>query len=338
MRTPTPHFKLSALLGLFALLACSRAMAVCAVSGTGTVSLGSKTSFEVRSAISNAGSGASGLACPGIIGLLTNQFIFTRMVSKDAAFTNVHGDTIPFTVATQAAGSGGTTLVLNVQTANLAISSLLSIGGASSDVSLFYSLGAAANVTAGTYTAAVTLRWHAASCGTISAIGICIGAWTVTPGITQNCALGLCTLNQGTLPGTGTLSVVTATLAVTRDCQFTTNNIDFGTAPFVSGFSPIVGNVLIACTKGETYTVGLSNGNNPASGRRQMASGAQRLQYDVFKSGTTLWNSTSSRYTQATAAVGNAAEIFPYEARIYTDQTTPSVGSYSDTLILDVAF
>ena len=306
----------------------------CTITSTANISLGSKTSFDARAAASNAGSGGSGIACPAILGLLSNQYIFLTVDSLSSVLTNaVTGDTIAFTMATT---PGGSPLAVGTS-GNLAAGGLLNLAPSTGDIALFASLGAAGNVAAGTYTGTLVLRWHYATCANISAVGICIGGWTRSTGINESCLLGLCTLNQGTLPGAGVAVTVTVTLTITKDCRFSADNVDFGSAPFVQSFNPVVGNLRITCTKGTTYSVGLSAGGAPSGGRRRMSSGLNRLEYDVYRPGNTLWTSTQ-RVDQATPASGSAAEVFPYEARIYTDQATPPPGTYTDSLIIDVVF
>ncbi|PPS64780.1 hypothetical protein CRX72_04710 [Pantoea sp. BRM17] len=62
--------------------------------------------------------------------------------------------------------------------------------------------------------------------------------------------------------------------------------------------------ISVVCSKGSTYSVGLSNGNNFSGTARQMANGASRLAYDIYKdaattsrwgpSGSDRWSSTTS--------------------------------------------
>ncbi|MEJ0036566.1 MAG: spore coat protein U domain-containing protein [Gammaproteobacteria bacterium] len=305
----------------------------CTINGTPLISLGSKTSFDARVASPNAGSGSSGITCPGAFALLSNQYIFLTVTSVSSTLTEpVSGDTIALSVSTV---PGGSPLAVGTS-GNLAASGALTSTGVNGEIALFASLGAAGNVSAGTYTGTVNLRWHFATCNNIL-LGVCVGSWNVSAGITQSCVLGVCTLNTGTLPGTGSPATVTFSLTVTRDCRFDADDVDFGSAPFVESFSPVSGNVRITCTKGTTYTAGLSGGGNSSGGRRRMASGANRLQYDVFRPGNILW-STTLRAAQTTPAAGNTPETFPYEARIYPDQPAAPLGSYSDTLIIDVTF
>jgi spore coat protein U-like protein len=328
------------LLGLLALCAVlfGQHARACVATSTAEIDLGTRTSFEVGTPLSNAGSGGSGLTCAGLLGLLTSQYIFLSVDDMSTGLVNpVSGDSIPFSVATLPAGvpivPGGTS-------GNLASGSLLSLGGVNGEVQFFVSLGAAGNVSSGTYTGTITLRWHFATCGNLGAAGACaLGPWTTSPGITQSCVLGiLCTVTTASLPGPGVAVQVTIKLEVTRDCRFDADDIDFGSAPFADGFTPVSGALQVTCTKGTTYSVGLSDGNYFSAGRRRMASGANRLQYDVFLPGGVRWNDSTQRAEQPLPAQGNLPETFIYEARVYSDQPTPPAGDYQDVLVIDVAF
>jgi spore coat protein U-like protein len=312
----------------------SFAHANCSVTGTTAIPLGSKTSFDARVGDPSAGSGASGLSCTGILGLLASQYVYVSVSSKDAALTNAAGDAIDFEVATSV---GGTSLEVGQISGNLATAGLLSFSGPANDVLLYVRLNAAGNVSSGVYTGTVTLRWHYATCSNVGALGICLVSWTVSPGVGQTCVL-VCTLNTGSLPGAGLPVTVTVSLNIERDCRFETDDIDFGSAPFIDIMAPVSGQIEITCTKGETYTVGLSDGNYFDGGRRRMASGTNRLEYDVRRPGGIPWNASDQRAEQAAPAAGDVPEAFSYEAYLYPDQATPPVGDYFDSLIIDVRF
>jgi|GEM_PF-47178 spore coat protein U-like protein len=314
----------------------------CTTTSSATIDLGSMTSFEATTAHPLAGSGSSGLSCPGILGLLNSQYVYLSVdYQSDGLINSVTGDKIPFQVVTL---PGATPIPPGTTSGNLAGASLLSLGGLNGEVQLYVSLGEAGNIAAGTYTGTLQLRWHYAVCTSIGAIGECLLLnWTRSPGITENCisllgAILACNLNLGTLPGSGSPVDLTITLEITRDCRFDADDIDFGAAPFVDSFEPVTGTLHVRCTKGSTYTLGLSNGNYFANGRRRMASGANRLEYDIFHSGGLRWNDTTNRAVQPVPAQGDAFESFIYEARIYEDQTTPPVGLYQDVVIIDVQF
>lgn len=310
------------------------AMAACTVS-TASINLGGRTSFDAQTADSQAGSGSSGLSCTGL-GLLSSQYIYTTISSITPLTHAPSGDTINFSVSSTA---GGAALPIGTVSGNLAQLQLLSLGSGG-NVNMFVQLAAAGNVSAGTYTGTINLRWHYATCGSLDAIGVCVGDWDRTAGINQNCVIllvRLCTLDTGTLPGAGSPTTITVTLTITPDCRFDANEVNFGSAPFVSSFNPVSGELRIRCTKGSTFTVGLGDGL-AHNGRRRMSNGAHRLEYDLFRPGNTVWNATTQRVQQLTPAGGLTAQLFPFEARIYPDQTTPIPGTYTDTVIIDVQF
>jgi len=134
------------------------------------------------------------------------------------------------------------------------------------------------------------------------------------------------------------------TLTVTNDCStITAPNLNFASAPLVKDFAPVSQTIAITCTKGSTYTVGINNGNNAVGSVRNMASGANRLSYEIYKgsttnrwgvSGTERWASTSA----SQVSTDGLLKSYQYTARILATQNTPPAGSYTDTLVVDVAF
>ena len=165
-------------------------------------------------------------------------------------------------------------------------------------------------------------------------------SWNYCSGI----GVGSICLGRDIGSGSQTLSV---SLTVSNDCQITTPNISFGSAPVVAGFGTVSQSVSLSCTKGSAYTVGLNDGENVSGGRRRMKSTAGNyLAYDIFKSaGTVRWGSlTTARRSSSDADVnpgngtGTGSQVFNYNAKVYTDQATPPAASYLDNVILDVQF
>lgn len=178
---------------------------------------------------------------------------------------------------------------------------------------------------AGLYQETLNLAWSWDYC-----VGVAVG--------------GLCLAGRDSGSGTRTLNV---SLTVSNDCQITTPNISFGSAPVVGGFGTVSQSVSLSCTKGSSYTVGLNDGENVSGGRRRMKSSANNyLAYDIFKSaGAVRWGSlTTARRSSSDADVnpgngtGLGSQVFNYNAKVYTDQTTPPAASYTDNVILDVQF
>ena len=136
-------------------------------------------------------------------------------------------------------------------------------------------------------------------------------------------------------------------MTVTSDClTITAPTVGFGSAPLVKSFPTISQNIVVTCTKGSTYTIGINDGSYANGGVRYMASlvtPATRMAYDIYKGSTTnRWGSSGTQRrnsTEGTVAADNMTRTFSYTAKVLTTQATPSVvGQYKDTLTVDIAF
>ena len=302
-----------------ALCLCSGASACAFVESGGT--LPDTSSFRVRSGPGLVGSGVLQLDCSAVVLTLLGPqpSITATITSPVAGLTLKNGtDSIPYTLVN---GTGTTytngQVVINV--AGSAVLGLVSTSGTRVPVNI--ATGTSANVAAGLYTDTVTVRW--------SYLNICEGLLTVG---------GLCV--GGTSSQSNVTRTLTLSLNVTADCAITAPPVQFGSAPLLASFPAVSQNIGLLCTRGLAYTVGISPGNNAlAGGRRQMASGTARLQYDIFQPGGTVWGATgAARLTGPAPADGLNSQLLPYTARIYTDQPAPGAGSYTDSLTVDVGF
>ncbi|WP_179180061.1 Csu type fimbrial protein [Pseudomonas sivasensis] len=306
-------------------------MAACSVVTTAPASFGSISSMTVRTAAQTSSTANAGLSCTSaLISLLvSSDHFYATVTSAQSGMVGPTGDVIgytlygnnsssyPITRGTQFdfGGSGGIAQALG-----------LIAGPGTKTVPLYLSSITGSNVAAGLYTETLNIAWNWNYCSGIGIGGVCLGR------------------DIGNAVATLTVSMI-----VTNDCQITAPNISFGSAPVISGFTAVTGQTInIACTKGSAYTVGLSDGQNPlsAGGRRRMISGSNYLAYDIFKSaGTTRWGSVgAARRASSTAEVnpgnglGTGSQVFNYNAKIYSDQTTPTAGTYLDNVVLDVGF
>lgn len=176
------------------------------------------------------------------------------------------------------------------------------------------------------------------------------GNYTVTLAVTVNydvCtgigALGLCLLGSQQT-GTSTQSIV-VNIAISKDCTtITAPNVNFGSAPLVSQFNTVSQSINVICTKGSTYSVGMSNGLHAVGTQRYMTSAAGgQLAYEIYQgSGTTRWGSsvTADRVqsTAGTASTDGLTRNFTYNAKVLTSQATPVAGTYNDTVTVDLSF
>ncbi len=157
------------------------------------------------------------------------------------------------------------------------------------------------------------------------------------------CRLGALLACTSAQTGSKTVSAQ-VDLTVTTDCiTINAPNINFGSAPMVRDFPAISQSIGITCTKGSSYSVGINNGQWANGTVRNMANGTNRLSYDLFKgSSTNRWGSSGTERWASTLSSGVSQDgvlrTYNYTARILSGQTTPAIGSYSDTLIVDITF
>ncbi|ELY3594964.1 Csu type fimbrial protein [Cronobacter turicensis] len=301
------------------------ALAECRVSGT-SAAYGSQTSFAINSTVQTTTATLT-LDCDAVLNVLNNDFVTLTLTgatttSGTRATLGRSGDTtdrIPLQVCAQSGCPSGSELAINGNY-RWTGQSLLNL------------------LTSKRYTFPIYLR-------TLQGQNVAAGAYQVTLNFSVNysiCALGVavCLTPQN---GTTTFTSL-VTLTVTNDCStITAPNLNFASAPLVKDFAPVSQTIAITCTKGSTYTVGINNGNNAVGSVRNMASGANRLSYEIYKGSTTnRWGvSGTERWASASASqvsTDGLLKSYQYTARILATQNTPPAGSYTDTLVVDVAF
>ena len=315
-------------LGVACLLLIHEVQAGCSVVASVPALFGSIASTTVRTTMQQTSTTQAGLTCTkALITLLsTNDHIWVTATSAQAGLVGPTGDVITYQLYADAT----TTYPINRGVAmdyarSPSINLLGLLGGASNRAPIFMRTVVGSDVAAGLYQEDLTLSWQWDYCPSVSLVGACLTA-------------------RDTGSFTTTLLV---SLTVVNDCTILAPNIAFGIAPVVSSFATISQTVNLGCTKGSSYTVGISDGGFLSGGRRRMQSPAGNyLAYDIFKSASSLrWGvSGSDRRASTTADVnpgagmGATLQIFNYNARIYTDQTTPAAGAYTDNVTVDVQF
>ena len=313
-----------------ALLLPGMAQALCSVVSTTPAAFGSISSIAVRTTTQPSSTLNAGLSCTGsLLSLLTsNDHFYATITSTQSGLLGPTGDVIGYTIYANNSTSYPVTRGTAFDFARNGIIDALGLlnGTTPKTVPLYLGTTIGSNLAAGVYTETLSIVWNWNYCSGIGIGSVCLGR----------------DINSGT-------ATLTVNLTVSNDCTITAPNIAFGSAPVISAFTPVTGQTInLACTKGSAYTVGLSDGQNPVSvgGRRRMISGSNYLAYDIFKSaGTTRWGSVGSARRSSTDAevnpgngLGTGSQIFNYNAKIYTDQTTPPAGTYLDNVVLDVGF
>ncbi|QXH34072.1 Csu type fimbrial protein [Pseudomonas muyukensis] len=313
---------------LAVLLLPGQAWALCSSVATTPAAFGTLNSTLVRTTVQTASSSNSGLQCTGsLLSLLTsNDHFYATITPASGGLVGPTGDVINYTLYADNSVNYPITRGVAFDFARNGIIDLLGLlnGPTPKAVPIYLRTQVGSNVAAGLYQETLTVAWSWNYCSGIGIGSICLG---------RDIGSGSKTLN--------------VSLTVSNDCQITTPNISFGSAPVVAGFAAVNQNVSLSCTKGSSYTVGLNDGQNVSGGRRRMKSGANNyLAYDIFKSaGAVRWGSVgAARRASSDADVnpgngtGTGSQVFNYNAKVYTDQATPPAASYTDSVILDVQF
>ena len=137
-----------------------------------------------------------------------------------------------------------------------------------------------------------------------------------------------------------------ALLCVNCSCTVTTTPVNFGAYAPLSGLNrDATGNVAMRCTTLAglliDYSIDLGMGSNSTSfSPRKMASGSNRLNYDLY---TSIWgdgNSGTSHVTgSATLKLLSATTVnHTVYGRIPANQKTLPVGSYSDPVVVTITY
>lgn len=180
---------------------------------------------------------------------------------------------------------------------------------------------------AGKYRANIVLQWDWDICKGVSILFICLGR------------------DKGSA-----LTNLIIDLDIEQDCLINATDINFGTQSFVTDFSPVNGTIHVSCTKGEIYSVGLSEGGNAISNQRNMRSGNDLIAYEIYKGDGTsrdIWGKMVPTRRLSTEAdinpgVGTGSskvgQIYRYQAEILPLQDEKPVGKYIDHIVIDIGF
>jgi spore coat protein U-like protein len=136
---------------------------------------------------------------------------------------------------------------------------------------------------------------------------------------------------------TGTLTV---TAGVGTVCTVGNSGINFGTITTSSAVT-ITGNVNVNCSNGLPFSLDLDPGLNPATANanRQLASGANRLAYNIYTTNTfiTVWGSSMAGGTSQSFTGTGANQSISAFLKIPI-QAAPPAGLYSDTVTITAVF
>jgi len=324
-----------AALALAAGAAAARAAPKACTTATASIDLGSHSSFAVGTTPQTA-SGSAGLQCDILLAALTAHYVGLQVDASTFRLTGPGGAQIAYSAALTPNGSALAVGAFQ----NLSSLSLVSLfSGTNNSIPLYIRTGATPALRAGTYSGFMDLRWYYSVCSL--GVAVCM-SYSASPGFVRPVPL-VTPINWGT----GTAVRVNIELLVENDCVITAPDLDFGQAPLVGSFNPVTRTILIRCSAGAAYTVGLDDGNQGTGGVRRMQSGSNHLSYDIYKTAASpdRWGAIgTARRTSSDADTGAGVydavttQGYTYRAAVLTGQTTPPAGSYSDTIRVDVEF
>jgi spore coat protein U-like protein len=131
---------------------------------------------------------------------------------------------------------------------------------------------------------------------------------------------------------------VTATNATI--CSVAASTLNFGSAGVLRAAIDATGSVTVTCTNALPYTIaldgGLSGATNPT--QRVMSQGLQNVTYGLYRDSPRAqpWGDSVGTNTVAGTGTGLAQTLTVY-GRVPA-QTTPSPGTYSDTVVVTISY
>ena len=174
------------------------------------------------------------------------------------------------------------------------------------------------------------------------------GQTTAPPGAYQDQFTGNHTAltvneNNTTPPGSCSTSIAsafpfTATASVVSQCAVTASTLDFGTVGLLLGNTDINSTLNVQCANGVAYQVGLNNGLNATGTTRRMTGPGGLISYELYRNNTRTqrWGNTINTDTVIGTGNGNSQSLTVY-GRV-PSQTTPSAGTYNDTITVTVTY
>ena len=134
-------------------------------------------------------------------------------------------------------------------------------------------------------------------------------------------------------------ALIPAAAQAVTTCTVSATTVAFGVVQFSVVNS--TGTVTINCNANDaSITVALSTGGSASYAPRKMSSGANKLQYNLYKDSahTLVWgNGTSGTVTNTGSAIANVALKFTVYGQVPA-QALPAPGSYTDSITVTVTY
>ena len=124
----------------------------------------------------------------------------------------------------------------------------------------------------------------------------------------------------------------------TSQCAVSASTLDFGAVGLLLANTDGTSNVTVQCASGAAYQVGLDNGQHASGTTRRMQGPGGLVTYELYRNPTRTqrWGSTLNTDTVAGSGNGSSQTLTVY-GRV-PNQTTPSAGTYNDTITVTVTY
>lgn len=125
---------------------------------------------------------------------------------------------------------------------------------------------------------------------------------------------------------------------VIPNCRVTAQNINFGNQGVLDSNVDAAGGLVVTCTPGTAYNVGLNNGlSGTGPTARRMTLGGQAVVYGLYKDTTRSqpWGNSGAERVPGTGS--GATQSLPVYGRV-PPQQTPTPGTYTDTVVVTVTY
>ena len=116
------------------------------------------------------------------------------------------------------------------------------------------------------------------------------------------------------------------------------SDVDFGSVVRSNTAPDAQGNLVVICSSGTPYTVGLNNGQNYNGTLRTMVFGSNNIPYTLYRNTerTDVWGNSGATLFSGTGT-GNGVNL-PVYGRVSAGATNVPAGSYSDIVTATLSY
>jgi spore coat protein U-like protein len=137
-----------------------------------------------------------------------------------------------------------------------------------------------------------------------------------------------------------TTAAFTATATNATICSVAASTLNFGATGVLRAGLDATSSITVTCTNAAPYTIALDGGLTGAANptQRKMSQGAETITYGLYQDSgrTSPWGNSAGVNTIAGTGTG-LAQSFTVYGRVPA-QSTPSPGTYSDTVVLTISY